>query len=442
LSGSTASKRTEKRAGRLVFVPQTMGIFVLLLTTLAFIAGGIRRELALTLTGAVFLAVWAYCLAMCLLFLPIHQRRAGGISPGLSPREIRLGEDINVRYGRLSFPVPPGILIRYRLRMSTRDGRLIQHDFNPAKSFWESLGPIPFLPRKKIPPHGGAIRPAGRGVYFSVYDEFAVLDALGFFRFVRRLPQGAEPRLIVCPQPAGEAIPLSAPAGGTEKQSERRFQRSDNLIDHRPYIPGDDPRRINWKLYGHGGELFVREGEPEPPPHSNILIMIDAEYDPLLYSVEAARRGLDLLCENALAAALAWTGSGMDARIAYAGSAGFPAAVPPAPLQGNSPAELASALAWPAAYPLGTRAELPAAPGDWGVLILALPRTSAESSALDRFLKQFAGRGAGHAKTAELVFLYAAGEAQGPGGELAAAAETCAALYRQRAGLRARAAAG
>jgi hypothetical protein len=230
------------------------------------------------------------------------------------------------------------------------------------------------------------------------------------------------------------------------------FQRTDNLIDHRPYVPGDDPRRINWKLYGHGGELFVREGEREPPPHSNILILVDAEYDPPLYSPEMARNGVDLLCENALAAALACAESGVDAQI------GCTAAGANFSLRVNSPAELAAALAWPAAIPLPAaqsrpakaappsaellRAELPPPPEDRGIIVLALPRASAETSALDRFLKKFADRGAGRnsAQTVELIFLYAA-DAENSAvklGEIASAAETCAAMYNRRPGVRAR----
>jgi hypothetical protein len=207
-------------------------------------------------------------------------------------------------------------------------------------------------------------------------------------------------------------------------------------------VPGDDPRRINWKLYSHGGELFVREGEREPPPHANIILLIDTQFDPPLYSGEAARRGVDLLCENALAVSLALAGSGadsgMDVLIGFTGQGG--SAGPEFRLGHNSGL---SALAWPAAMPLRTDAELPAAPEYRGVLVFALPRASAESSALDRFLRDHAARNAGRNKTriVELVFLYGSdAESGGSGayGERAAAAETCAALYNHRPGVRAR----
>ena len=108
------------------------------------------------------------------------------------------------------------------------------------------------------------------------------------------------------------------------------------------------------------------------------------------------------------------------------------------------PGNVTAALAWPAALPWSPAAELPAASEDRGVLILALPRAAAESSALDRFLQGRSGRGAGRngPRTVELVFLYGKGSAGGGAahtGELASAAETCAAMYNRRPGVSARA---
>jgi hypothetical protein len=214
------------------------------------------------------------------------------------------------------------------------------------------------------------------------------------------------------------------------------FQRTDNLIDHRPYIPGDDPRRINWKLYGHGGGLFVREGEREPPPHSNLIILIDTEYDPLLYTVLAARRGIDLLCENALAAAIACTESGMDVVIGFTGGG----------VHGGKAKELASALARPAALCRSSAQsqELPAAPDDRGILVLALPRTEMETrllqkpTSLDRFLHEIADNSKVNNRRVDIIFL-CGGDTDDDRKRLTAAA-ACAAIYGRRPGVSARAA--
>jgi hypothetical protein len=209
-------------------------------------------------------------------------------------------------------------------------------------------------------------------------------------------------------------------------------------------VPGDDPRRINWKLYSHGGGLFVREGEYEPPPQSNIVILVDTEYDPLLYRKRQARHGIDLLCENALAAALACTESGMDVFAGYSGGVIHDAAH--GVIHGGNVSTLpalATALAWPAASPLSAGLNLPAVPDGCGILILALPRSSAETSSMDRFLNS-SSRNNSSNRPVELLFLcHDSGDTGGTSGtacytERLAAAEVCAALYNQRPGVRAR----
>jgi len=176
----------------------------------------------------------------------------------------------------------------------------------------------------------------------------------------------------------------------------------------------------------------VREGEREPPPHSNIVIMADCEYDPSLYNRGEARIGVDVLCENALAAAQACMESGMDVLIGYTGiviseDGGVPLLLP---------AKQASSLAWPAALPLSASPDLPTsfmtpAPEDYSILILALPRSASDTS-LDRFLKNTAARRAGKNSVVDLIFFC------DNDNERLAAAETCCALYRQRPGVTAR----
>jgi hypothetical protein len=70
-----------------------------------------------------------------------------------------------------------------------------------------------------------------------------------------------------------------------------------------------------------------------------------------------------------------------------------------------------------------------------GILILAMPRIYAETSALDRFLSKHANR------VIELVFIYGADANQDSAEYVkrVAAAETCVGLYNKRPGVRARA---
>jgi uncharacterized protein (DUF58 family) len=395
-----------------------MGIFVILITLLAFAAGHLRKELALTLLGAVFLTILVYCFAVVFFLGLIHRRRFRLISANVITKVITTGKNAEVRFSAAKrFFRFPGALVRYELNLETRDGREIRHIFDP--------GPV-----------AGSAAAAGynafpvpeRGAYFGSFDELAFFDIPGFFRLAFPIPQGdGDPRLLAVPVPAEEAVPIPIRSGGTEQRSESRFRRTEDLTDHRPYIPGDDPRRINWKLYGHGpsSELFVREGEREPPPHSRLLILLDTQADPGLYTLTEGRRAVDLLCSNALAAALEFTGRGIDVSLGYTGGK----------ITGGNPAELTTALAWPAALPLNAPAEFPSPPRDqpssWraGIIILALPRTSSESSALDGFLKN-----RGPDQNVDLFFMYD----EKKGGAPEEAAETCAALYGRKAGVHSR----
>jgi hypothetical protein len=393
---------------RRYFRPQNMGLFVLLIILLAFAAGYIRGELALTLTGAVFLAAWLYSLLGALLLGLLPGRRV--LSARISPRRIAAGDMVEVF---LSSEKPrgkifrlPGILARYQINLQTRDGRRIHRLFDP-----DLPGPETFEVRE-------------RGAYFSQFDELVFFDALGFFRCSRRFFQEGEPRILAGPRRAEDRLPLRVRSGGTEQRADIHYLRTDNLIDHRPYIPGDDPRRINWKLYSHGGSLFVREGEPEPPPHSRLLILVDPQADSLLFSPGAARRAVDLLCENALAAALDFSEAGMDILTGYTGGK----------IRGGPAADLAESLAWPAALPLSGPEDYPSPGEDRGFLILALPRSAGESSALDRFLKKRDPR-----RRVDLVFLYEENQ-PGAGDKAAAlqgAAETGLRVYGQKPGVHA-----
>jgi len=409
LPESTELKLAKVRA---VFVPRTMGIFVLLIIIFAFTAGTARQELALVLTGAVFLALWAYCLVMTLVLAVTHNRRARRAFIRISPREVAAGDSAEAAYSEREaaafkggIPQLPGILVRCRLQLVTKDGRRIRCAFNPADTS----------------PH--LFNVEGRGAYFLSSFEFVIFDILGFFCFAYRLPAGNDAQLLASPRAADEPPAVKARAGESMLKPEFSIQRTDNLIDHRPYVPGDDPRRINWKLYSHGGGLFVREGEYEPPPQSNIVILIDTEYDPLLYSLPDARRGIDFLCENALAAALACAESGMSVLTGYSGGTIGRGDVSAALAQ-----ELALALAWPAAVPLPAAIKFPAVPDNCGIIVFALPRTSAENSVIDRFINENPKR------PVELLLCCGGGS----GGERFTAAGVCAALYNQRSGIKAR----
>ena len=403
-------------------MPRTMGIFILLIIVLSFTAGAIRREMVLTLTGSIFLSIWIYSLVMTLLSALFHYRRARRVSIGIYPQKIITGECAQINYhegketpsGEKIFQLP-GILVRCRILLSTADGRRITHEFNPE--FGRNVsGPEQFQVNE-------------RGAYSSAYDEFAVFDIFGFFRFAFRIPpqSGA---LLAGPRCANEPVPVRAHGGETERHGPPT-ERTDELVSHRPYVPGDDPRRINWKLFSHGGELFIRQGEREPPAHSNITILIDTQFD-TLYTLQSAREEVDILCENSLAI-INSIGKESDVQIGYTGQTNN---------DSFTQAELGYFLAYPAAMPLDARpekkrtavnADLPAVKGERSVVILAMPRISAGAAALEKFLS------GGQNRTIELLFIYSTGKNERRAAEKREAAQACIDLYNRRSGVRARA---
>jgi hypothetical protein len=398
---------------KMAFQSQTMGVFVLLIILLSFAAGAIRREMVLTLTGAVFLAVWVYCLVMTLLLALLHHKRAGRISIRLGLEKIVAGEWTHVIFSPFlqgeKYLQLPLILVRCRILLKTKDGRYVEYDFKPEETGFSQLN---------------TFQVNGRGAYFCTYDEFAIFDILGFFRFAFRIPaeNTNNARLLVSPCSAGEPFPVRAMGGETDRQDAPALERTDDLADNRPYVPGDDPRRINWKLYSHGGELFIRQGEREPPPQSNITMLIDTQYD-MLYTKKSARLAVDLLCETALAV-IADISKNKNVQLGFSGQS----------CKSPTPAELRSFLAYP--YAQGkdlqqiNNLDLPPVTEKCAIIILALPRTTSEPSALDRFLANNTNR------EIELVFVYSTENLRRAEKERAEA-ETCAALYNKRPGVKA-----
>ena len=52
-------------------------------------------------------------------------------------------------------------------------------------------------------------------------------------------------------------------------------ERTNELYESRPYFPGDDPRKIHWKLYAHTNTLSIKLGAFEPPPVKRLTIYIE-----------------------------------------------------------------------------------------------------------------------------------------------------------------------
>ncbi len=401
MRGQNWSKQTELPG------PSAVGWSLGGLALAALVVGLIRRDAGLTLLSAVFISILVY--AFLAVFLVALGRGASirSLSCSFVPAEPGYGDPLRIYLPDFSPGQarwrPLGVLARYEVALSTLDGRTWERCIDPDRRPAAGYGPFPA---------------GNRGAYFGDHDQLVFYDVFGFFSRRFRLGQETGPRLLVRPKPADEYLAASVAAGGSELREEPRYHRTEDLTDHRPYHPGDDPRRINWKLFGHVGDLFVRDGEPEPPPRSRFAVLLDCSVDRNLFSIEAGRSALDLLAEQALGVLVDLHNRGMEVLIGYSGS----------DIKPLDPAAGARFLAFPAALPLETEADLPM-PGDgWGVLILALPRTASVDgglSSLDRFITRF------RHKPLELILIHDRRLS-------AESVSACMAAYAQKGGLHVR----
>lgn len=94
-------------------------------------------------------------------------------------------------------------------------------------------------------------------------------------------------------------------AGGPRMS--RRRGSSQEFADHRPYVPGDDLRHLDWHLYGRLDTLWIKLFEAE-----------DDQVVQCLVDSSASMRGDKLRVAQQLAAALAWVALNHGDRVSTA----------------------------------------------------------------------------------------------------------------------------
>jgi uncharacterized protein (DUF58 family) len=278
-----------------ILYPVVMGAVFLLLASASFVAGILLKETALLVFGMLFLAILVYSVGACLVMAAAYRKRADGMGADFAPRAVATGEEVTVLLTGTGkrFWTPPAILARYMIKLKTLDGRIIEKVF-PRHFFTEKSAA--FIGEK-------------RGAYFGEHDYLLICDIFGFFKVSVKIKSRRGERLLIYPIINRETPVEIKNAGGDERTVKNARVSSDDLIEQRQYVPGDDPRRINWKLYGHSEELFVREGEKWGEPLSEIIIVIDtgtADSGKKGFQGNTGKRAAtDDLCKRALEIAVA-----------------------------------------------------------------------------------------------------------------------------------------
>ncbi|MFW5825989.1 MAG: DUF58 domain-containing protein [bacterium] len=207
---------------------------------------------------------------------------------------VEVGEAVGVNASLPALPLLPGLYLEHELPLAWTDRRPLRVSsvVSPGdRSRW-------------------TFRARARGDYRCEASRLVLRDVFGFT--ATTITDERALRLIVLPGELDLEPELPTTRGGeqaAEKSSHR--VRSDELREVRPYVPGDDVRRLSWKHLATYRELLTRIGEAIPPSRGEVRCRVDdrvpdgatavAAGDALMQALRAVtrtadERGLDLVC--------------------------------------------------------------------------------------------------------------------------------------------------
>ena len=204
----------------------------------------------------VLVSLYAY--AGTFLLETIQRRRQESVTAAVTEHSRGVGERASLSLDLPSATSPlPGIQARWRLEFRFHD-RVINLE-RPARGggrqSWQ------FTPER-------------RGLYEASGVALRFADRFGFARTEVRYPDRLQ--LLVPPKPGGGPGRRPTSAGRADRSRQgRSLRRNELLIESRPYHPGDDLRRLNWKALARTDELLVRIGEEIPPARRWVAVICD-----------------------------------------------------------------------------------------------------------------------------------------------------------------------
>jgi hypothetical protein len=186
---------------------------------------------------------------------------------------------LNVHFAeeRISGPEEFRMEIRSALRPLPLPGIISSYEISFRNRAGVSISSTSFLPAAGV---SAAVPCPGR--YRPVKSAVFVGDVLGFTRI--ELATGKPDGFLRLPDFHESPAPFPAREGGETRRVKTTVRRSDEFLDSRKYVIGDDPRKTNWKQYGHLGELFIRQGEYFPPPVAFVRVVLNTELPPGILS--------------------------------------------------------------------------------------------------------------------------------------------------------------
>ena len=293
------------RLSRFLFPLTVRGLLIFVLAAGLLAAGIARADLAGLFWGSSFLLVTLYALLAGHLFLISARGRrtaesitfhlpAGGLDPA--------DQNEAVISARLPRAFPPGFSVQLSLPMSWHTRKI--------EGIRLSMRPGPGQARVTFTAdHRGVYE--GRGAVLEAYD------ILGLTAHRLRFPRSDTLTVYPPVRSARELLGLVEQTDESTVDSRRR-RRSEELLEARKYYPGDDVRRLNWKVFAHMDELFLRIGEEVPPPESRILFILDTTSNPCVPRAVDADY-LDRLVESCASVMVHLAGRGLEVTLSRPG---------------------------------------------------------------------------------------------------------------------------
>ncbi len=281
-------------------VPLTWrGFTMLALSSSLLMLGIVRADMAGIFWGGSFLLACIYAVAGNHVTRALISRAVeipGAIDVHLPASALAPGEEAEAAV-EVTLPraFAPGFTVSFLLPLSWHERRMdgVRAPMSPGRN---SLS-VRF-------------RAGKRGKYSAGNATLTIRDILGLGAGAFMAPVNESVRVFPLFPPG--AVPWNAAEeGGQAARFASRRRRSEELLEVRKYAPGDDVRKLNWKVFAHSGELFTRIGEETPPPESRFLFILDSTSNSRVPARFAADY-LDGMVEACAAAMTALLGRGTE----------------------------------------------------------------------------------------------------------------------------------
>ncbi len=124
---------------------------------------------------------------------------------------------------------------------------------------------------------GYAVRPLARGRFEVGPLSVRLTDPFGFCQLQRTFASSDVVTVLPETVPLGASRPGGQWSSGGETGSHGMSSGGEQDATTRPYVTGDDRRRVHWRTTARTGELTVRR--EEPPWQSQVTVLLDTRRD-------------------------------------------------------------------------------------------------------------------------------------------------------------------